>query len=339
MREVLPDNAPATNLAVFITADGTFSVDVRVEQDTVWLTQKQIAHLFKTSTDNIGLHLKNIYSEGELREAATAEKSSVVQTEGSRQVRRTTLHYNLDAILSVGYRVNSRRGTEFRIWATRTLKDHLMRGFTANQARLAARGLDDIQSTISLLAQTLSRQKLVTAEGQAVLDVVQAYARSWRLLLEFDEDRLDASPAPATKPKRPLTAAQARAAITKLKRQLMGQGSASNIFGIERSDQLEGIIYGLDQTWDGQPLYPTAESRAAHLLYFVIKDHPFTDGNKRIGAMLFLEYLNRNHALVGPGGIPRIANETLVALALLIAESAPGQKDMLIRLTVNLIAG
>lgn len=314
-------------------------MEVRLDAETVWLTQKQIARLFDTSIDNIGLHFRNIYAEAELSEKATTEETSVVQTEGSRQVRRSVRHYNLDAILSVGYRVNSKRGTEFRIWASRTLKDHLIRGFSVNQARLAARGLDDIQSTISLLAQTLSRQRLVSAEGQAVLDVVQAYARSWRLLLEFDEDRLDTSPEPATKPRRPLTTDQARAAIRKLKRQLMAQDSATDIFGNERNDQLDAIICGLDQTWDHQPLYPTAESRAAHLLYFVIKDHPFTDGNKRIGAMLFLEYLHRNDALVGAGGALRIANETLVALALLIAESAPSHKAMLIRLTINLIAG
>ena len=188
---------------VYEAPDGTIRVDVRLERETVWLTQKQMSELFDTSTDNVGLHLKNIFSDGELVEAATAEDYSVVQAEGPRQVRRQVKHYNLDAIISVGYRVNSRRGTQFRIWATGTLRDHLLRGYTLNERRLRERGFSEIEQAVGLLARTLTSHALVTDEGRAVLGVVQQYTRAWRLLLEYDEARLAEAPErPVTQPRR-----------------------------------------------------------------------------------------------------------------------------------------
>jgi len=172
-------------IVVYQAPDGEVRVDVRLERETVWLSQRQMAEIFDTSSDNVGLHLKNIFGEGELEEAATTEESSVVQTEGRRQVRRRVKHYNLDAIISVGYRVNSKRGTQFRIWATRTLREHLLRGYTLNERRLAERGLGEIEQAVGLLARTLTSQEQVTDEGRAMLDVVQRYTRSWRLLLEY----------------------------------------------------------------------------------------------------------------------------------------------------------
>ena len=163
---------------VYEAPDGAIQVDVRLERETVWLTQKQMAELFDTSTDNVGLHLKNIFSDGELVEAATAEDYSVVQSEGRRQVRRQVKHYNLDAILSVGYRVNSRRGTQFRVWATGTLRDHLLRGYTLNERRLRERGFSEIEQAVWLLARTLTAHSVVSEEGQAVLDIVRQYTRA-----------------------------------------------------------------------------------------------------------------------------------------------------------------
>ena len=190
--------APAATLGgeivVYETEGGEARVDVRFDRDSVWLTQRQMADLFETSTDNISLHLTNIFSTQELEREATTEDSSVVRTEGSRQVRRTLTHYNLDAIISVGYRVNSRRGVRFRQWATRTLRDHLVRGFTLNQQRLAERGLQEARDTLDLLASTLRNQALVDTTGQEVLDLIAGYADTWRLLLEYDENQLTAPP-------------------------------------------------------------------------------------------------------------------------------------------------
>lgn len=318
-----------TDVAVF-TAEGAFALDVRVEAETVWLTQKQMALLFSTSTDNISLHLANIYRDEELSETATTEDSSVVRMEGSRSVKRTVKHYNLDAILSVGYRINSKRGTQFRIWANTVLRDHLLKGYSLNEARLQTRGIEDLQSDIALLTSTLSSQALVTDQGRAILDVVQTYARSWNLLLAYDDGTL-AEPAKGDKEPKPFPVADAKHAISALKLELLAKGEATDLFALERGPQLDAIIEGLEQEVFGTTLYPTVESRAAHLLYFIIKDHPLADGNKRVGSFLFVSYLTL-HGLHG-----RINDNTLVALALLTAESNPKQKDLVIRLIMNLI--
>ena len=278
-----------------------------------------MADLFETSTDNISLHLTNIFSTQELEREATTEDSSVVQTEGSRQVRRTLTHYNLDAIISVGYRVNSQRGVHFRQWATRTLRDHLVRGFTLNQHRLAERGLQEARDTLNLLASTLRNQALVDSTGQEVLDLIAGYADTWRLLLEFDEDQLTAPP--GVQPSRGvLHHDRAAEAIADFKRELTARGQASSLFGNPRGDALQAILGNVEQTMFGQPLYRSREAKAAHLLYFVVKDHPFTDGNKRIGSLLFLLYLKQE------GVAHRLNPQALTALTLLIAESDHGQQ-------------
>jgi len=330
-------DVPGGELIVYQDAEGQVRVDVRLERETVWLSQRQMAELFDTSADNVGLHLKNIFTEGELSETATTEDYSVVQTEGPRKVRRRIKHYNLDAILSVGYRVNTRRGTQFRIWATRTLREHLLRGFTLNHKRLAERGLGEIEQVVGLLARTLASRDLVTDEGRAVLELVEQYTRAWRLLLEYDEERLAEAPARPVAPPAPLGLDDARAAVGALRGGLAARGEAGALFGQERGDGLEAILGAVEQTFGGEPLYPSAQSRAAHLLYFVIKDHPFSDGNKRIGTLLFLESLRRNGLLLRPDGQPRLAANAVVALALLIAESAAAQKELMIRLVLSLL--
>lgn len=330
-------DAPGGEIVVYQAPDGEVRVDVRLERETVWLSQRQMAEIFGTSTDNVGLHLKNVFGEGELDEAATTEDYSVVQTEGRRQVRRRVRHYNLDAIISVGYRVSSRRGTQFRIWATRTLRDHLLRGYTLNERRLAERGLGEVEQAVGLLARTLTAHALVTDEGQAVLDVVRRYTRSWRLLLEYDEQRLGERPSQPMVPAASLTMEDARAAMARLRGEVASRGEAGALFGQERGDALAGILGAIEQTYGGEPLYPSAQVRAAHLLYFVIKDHPFSDGNKRIGTLLFLDYLRRNGLLLRADGEPRLADNAMVALTLLVAESDPAQKDLMIRLVLNLL--
>lgn len=299
--------------------------------DTVWLSLQQIAALFGRDKSVVSRHLSNIYRAKELRRAATVANYATVQTEGKRRISRDIEFYNLDAILSVGYRINSKRGTQFRIWANTVLRDHLLKGYSLNAQHLEARGVAELQSAIELLGSTLASQGLATDEGRAILDIVQGYARSWRLLLAYDEGTLTQ---PATASARPakLSASKARKAISTLKRNLLAAGSATDLFGLERGEQLDGILGGLNQTFGRKLLYPTVESRAAHLLYFVIKDHPFADGNKRIGSFLFVDYLAHHNRHRG------ITDTALVALALLTAQSEPKQKEQIIRLIMNLIA-
>ena len=315
---------PHEDRAVFILPDEDAQIDVRVESDTVWLTQRQMADLFDTSSDNVGLHLKNIYEHQELTETPTTEDFSVVQTEGRRKVRRNVKHYNLDAVISVGYRVNSRRGITFRQWATRILRQRLLDDYRkrSDEAAQYLAGLKNVE----LLAHHAD------TDAPALLDLIGRYARSWRLLLQYDENQLPPPPSQATKRMQRLTPTQANTMIDRFKRTLARSGQASDLFGRMRDDGLATILGNLEQTFGGAPLYPNVETRAANLLYMVIKNHPFVDGNKRIGSLLFLHYLEKNHR-------PLLEESALVALALLIAESDPKHKDIVIRLIISLMQG
>ena len=322
---------PGGEVIVYESPEGEGGVDVRFDQESVWLTQRQMAEVFGTSTDNVSLHLRNVYATGELEEAATAEDFSVVRSEGERKVRRKVKHYNLDAIISIGYRVNSKRAVHFRQWATRTLREHLVSGYTLNERRLAERGLDEARQTLELLARTLKNQALVDETGRAVLHIITAYADTWRLLLEYDEDRLK-TPTGAKPATSVLDIDDVRTAIDAFRRDLTAKGEASPLFGNPCGDALEAILGNIEQTMFGEPLYRSREEKAANLLYFVVKDHPFTDGNKRIAALLFLLYMTRE------GIEHRPDPGALTALTLLIAESAPSNKGLMIRLIVNLIS-
>ena len=269
---------------------------------------------------------------GELEEFATAKEFLVVQSEGRRRVRRHLKHYNLDAIISVGYRVNSRRGVRFRQWATGVLRDHLVQGFTFNRTRLAERGLQEARQTLDLLARTLQNLALVDDTGRAVLEIITSYADTWRSLLEYDEDRLTLPP--GTQPSKGiLDYATVSGAIADFKHELMARQEATSLFGNPRGEALEGILASIDQTMAGEALYRSREEKAANLLYLVIKDHPFSDGHKRIGSFLFMLYLKQEN-------IAHTLNPSaLTALTLLIAESAPTSKDLMVRLTMNLLKG
>lgn len=319
------------SVLIYQTENGLTQVSVRLEAESVWLTQRQMAELLDSSTDNISLHLKNIFADGELDEAATTEDFSVVQTEGARSVSRRLKHYNLDVIISVGYRINSKRGVQFRQWATRTLREHLVQGYTLNSTRLAERGIHEAQQAIELLARTLNNQALVNDTGREVLDLVLRYAKTWRLLWQYDEDGL-ALPSACQPSQAVLDYAKTVLAIGQIKAELMARGEATSLFGQERSEALQGILGNIEQTMFGESLYHSREEKAAHLLYFVIKDHPFSDGNKRIGSFLFLLYLHQENMTMN------VNENALTALALLIAESNPANKDLMIRLVVNLLA-
>jgi prophage maintenance system killer protein len=278
------------------------------------------------------MHLKNVFTDKELEEESTTKDFLVVRKEGRREVSRRIKHYNRDAIISVGYRVNSKHGVRFRQWATRTLRDHFVEGYTLNERRLAERGLGEARQTLDLLARTLSNQELVDDTGRTVLELIQGYADTWRLLLEYDEDRL-ALP-PGTQPSTGvLDHQQAMHAIAEFKRELIARKEAGDLFGNPRSEALDAILGSIEQTMFGESLYRSREEKAANLLYLIIKDHPFSDGNKRIGSFLFMLYLKQE------GIAHRFNPQALTALALLIAESAPSSKDLMIRLIMNLLVG
>jgi hypothetical protein len=294
---------------IVIYEGGEARVEVRVERENVWLSLQQLADLFGRDKSVISRHLRNIFATGELERDSVVAKNATTAADGKTYLVE---YYSLDAIISVGYRVNSTRATRFRQWATRILRDHLLIGYTLNERRLAERGLAEAQQAIALLARTLMTHALVTNEGQAVLDVVQRYTRSWQLLLAYDEQRLADQPRHAIAPRAALPVEDARAAVASLRNDLVARGEAGPLFGQERGETLAGILGAIEQTFDGTPLYPNVQIRAAHLLYFVIKDHPFADGNKRIGSLLFLEYLRRNGLLLRADGAPRLAtNATL----------------------------
>lgn len=313
------------------------SIEVRLDgqHETLWLTQKQIADLLSTSTDNVSLHLKNIYLDAELNEKATTEDFSVVRQEGKREVKRVLKHYNLDAILSVGYRVNSKKGTQFRMWATERLKDHLVEGYTLNRQRLQEKGIE-FEQVLNLLSQTLTNQHLVNDEGVAVLEVIRSYARSWSLLQKYDEQSLSGTDSKQTEMVA-LDFDTALQAITELKQVLISKGEATDLFGQLRGDGLASAVATIEQGFGDKLFYPNVASRAAHLLYFVIKNHPLSDGNKRSGAFLFLWYLRINQHLLAKPVDQLINDNTLVALALLLAESQPQQKELMIHLVEHFI--
>lgn len=321
-----------TDIVIFETGERV--VEVRLEGETVWLNQGQMAELFGTSTDNISLHLKNIYADQELEESATTEDFSVVRQEGARQVKRQLKHYNLDAIISVGYRVNSTRATRFRQWATKVLREHLTRGFSLDRERFE-KNAAELEAALALVKKAAAGEGLTADMGRGLVDVIARYTQTFLWLQRYDEGLLTA---PAGSPGGVLpTLEEARAALVRLKADLMARGEASDLFGRERGDAFAAILGNLEQTVFGEPAYPTIETKAAHLLYFIIKNHPFADGNKRSGAFLFVDFLARNGRLLRDGE-PVINDVGLAALALLVAESDAKNKEVMIRLVENMLA-
>ena len=320
-----------SEVVIYQNEQSQTQVSVRLDGETVWLTQEQMSQLFGRERSVITKHVRNVFQEGELTPEATCAKFAQVQTEGERNVTREIDHYNLDVIISIGYRVKSAHGTRFRQGATRVLREHLVQGYTFNQTRLAERGLLEARQTLDLLAHTLQNQALVDDTGRAVLELITGYADTWRLLLEYDENRLMLPP--GARPARGvLDYARASSAIADFKKELIARNEATPLFGNPRGEALEGILGSIEQTMFGEPLYRSREEKAAHLLYFIIKDHPFSDGNKRTGSFLFMLYLQQE------GMAHQLNPQALTALALLIAESAPASKDLMIRLIINLLA-
>jgi prophage maintenance system killer protein len=320
------------SIEIYQTDDGQAQLTVAVASDSVWLSLDQMVQLFERDKSVISRHLRNVFTEGELERSAVVAKNATTAADGKTyQVD----FYNLDVIISVGYRVKSARGVQFRQWATRTLKQHLVDGYTLNQRRLQERGVE-FEQVITLLSNTLANQQLVQPEGSAVLSVIADYARSWSLLQAYDEQSLGALPH-KQQGMQALHLPDVLAAIAQLKSTLMAKGEATELFGQLRGEGLASSIATIEQGFGDELFYPHVASRAAHLLYFVIKNHPLADGNKRSGSFLFLWYLRINQHLLAKPVEQLINDNTLVALALLVAESKPDQKELMIRLVEHFV--
>ena len=321
-------------IEIYQAQDGTTQVEVRFENDTVWLSQAQMAMLFGKDISTINEHVINIFDEEELEKESTIRKFRIVRQEGKRQVNREIEHYDLDMIISVGYRVKSKQGISFRRWATARLKEYLTQGYTINQKRLQ-QNAHELEQALALIQKTANSSELTLESGRGLVDIVSRYTHTFLWLQQYDEGLLSE---PQTQQGGTLpTYAEACSALAELKLQLMAKGEASDLFGRERDNGLSAILGNLDQSVFGEPAYPSIEAKAAHLLYFVVKNHPFSDGNKRSGAFLFVDFLHRNGRLFDHNGHPVINDTGLAALTLLVAESDPKQKETLIRLIMHML--
>jgi prophage maintenance system killer protein len=318
-------------IIIYKAKDGETKLEVNLQDETVWLTQKQIASLFGIERSVITKHLNNIFKTGELDEKSNVHFLHIANSD------KPVKFYNLDVIISIGYRTNSLRATQFRIWATKTLKDHLVKGYTINENRLKLRDikLQELEMVIKLFQNTRQNKLLDQSEADGLLHVITEYSNSWILLNKFDQERIAIKK--GTKEKSILDYEKAKGEIFELKNNLAKQKEATDIFGQERGQSLAGILGNLNQSFGGHQFYPTIPEKAAHLLYFVIKDHPFVDGNKRIGSFLFIAYLSQNNYLLNKKGEKKINDNALIALALLVAQSNPKDKNLMIALITNLL--
>lgn len=318
-------------IVIYQTQDGSASLEVRLENDTVWLDQYQMAELFDTDRTSIVRHISNIYKTEELEREATCAKIAQVQKEGNRTVKRQINFYNLDMIISVGYRINSKRGTQFRIWANKILKDYLVKGYVVNE-KMKLQQYTDLKQTMKLLSHVLESKELSLGEATGLLQVISDYTYALDTLDRYDYQQLTIERTTEEESFR-ATYETAMEAI----HYLQDKFGDSGLFGNEKDESFKSSINTIYQTFDGQELYPSVEEKAAMLLYLVTKNHSFSDGNKRIAAFLFLWFLEKNGILYKADGTKLIENNTLVALTLMIAESRTEEKDTIVKVVVNLI--
>ena len=319
-------------VVIYTAKDGHAELEVRLKEETVWLTQKQIAGLFGSERSVVTKHINNIVKAGELGEKSNVQKLHIPNSD------KPVKFYNLDFIISVGYRVNSSRATQFRIWANKVLKDYLIKGYALNQKRLLEQTekFNELQQTINFIQEKASQPEL-ESQAQELLKLINEYAQSLTLLYQYDEGTL--SLGKGKKPGFILEYEDCRRLIDQLKEKLIGKGEAGDLFGREIDSKLQAIVATIYQTFDGEDLYSSIEEKAANLLYLTIKDHPFSDGNKRTGSLLFIYFLERNGVLYKESGERKITNNALVALALLVATSDPKEKDVMIKIISNLLKG
>lgn len=320
-----------SNIVIYQTPDGETSIDVRLEGDTVWLSRMQIAELLQTKPQNISLHIGNIYREQELDANSTRKDFFLVQTEGKREVSRRIQLYNLDVIISVGYRVKSKRATQFRIWANKVLKEYIIKGYAINQnARIEQ--LEELKQTISIMSNVIAAHQVTKDEAIGLLRVISDYTYALDTLDRYDFQQLEISNVTTLEGFR-ATYENAMEALRTLKRRF----GESALFANEKDESFKSTLGAIYQTFGGEELYPSVEEKAANLLYLVVKNHSFSDGNKRIAAFLFLWFLENNGILYRKDGTRLLDNNTLVALTLMIAESNVEEKDIMTKVVVNLI--
>ena len=318
-------------IIIYQTADGETRLDVRMENDSVWLTQAQIAQLFGTEIPAISKHIRNIFQSGELEREATVSKMEMVRQEGKRTVKRRIDTYNLDMILSVGYRVNSKNATQFRIWANKVLKEYLIKGYAVNsQAKIEQ--LEELKQTVRLLSKVLSAKEVTKSEAVGLLRVITDYTYGLDTLDRYDYQQLEVTATTAEEPFH-ATYENAMEALQVLRDKFGG----SELFAHEKDESFKSTMGAIYQTFGGRDLYPSVEEKAATLLYLTVKNHSFSDGNKRIAAFLFLWFLENNRILYRADGSRLVDNNTLVALTLMIAESRTEEKDVMTKVVVNLI--
>jgi prophage maintenance system killer protein len=319
------------DILLYQSPNGQTQLEVHLRNETVWLTQAQMAELFDVSRPNVTMHLRNVFKEGELEEISVGKESLLTAADG-KQYR--VKHYNLDVIISVGYRVKSLRGTHFRQWATSILRQYLVEGYALNERRLreSTRQLNDLKRLVKLQAEIATNQELTAGQSDALLRVLGDYARALDVLDQYDHQRLRVQ-GTASEESFELTYEAGLEAVDSLREQFGG----SVLFGREKDASFQSSVRSIYQSFGGEDLYPSVEEKAANLLYFVVKNHSFSDGNKRIAAFLFVWFLDRNQCLYKPDGSRRLADNALVALTLLIAESKPEDKDTMVTLVVNLI--
>ncbi len=323
-----------SEIKIYKTAEGKTSIEVKLEKDTVWLSLNQMAELFERDKSVISRHINNIYKEGELERNSTVAKIATVQNEGKRKIVRDIEYFNLDVIISVGYRIKSKRGTQFRIWANQVIKDYLIKGYAINQQRLQKQveQLNELKETIKILGNALEYKELSSDESKGLLKIISDYSYALEILDRYDYNTLKIENTSGKEIYR-LTYKEAIEKINLVKKTY----GNSDLFGQEKDSSFKSSLETIYQTFDGVDLYPSIEEKAANLLYFIVKNHSFTDGNKRIAAFLFLYFLEKNGLLFTEKGEKRIADNALVALTLMIAVSKPEEKDTMIKVIVNLI--
>jgi prophage maintenance system killer protein len=319
----------AASIRQRILSKDDFMSDIALDQETVWLRQDQMAELFGRERSVITRHIGNIFKEGELDEKSNVQNMHIANSD------KPVKNYSLDVIISVGYRVKSQVGTRFRQWATKLLNTHLTQGYTLNQQRFE-QNAQELEAALKLIRKAAGSPDLMLNTGRGLVEIVSRYTQTFLWLQRYDEGLLnepEGSPGGALQ-----TILQASESLAQLKQNLIERGEATDLFAKPRGDGLDALLGNLDQSVFGQPAYPTIQSKAAHLLYFVVKNHPFVDGNKRSGAFLFVDFLHRNNHLINKHGHAIINDTGLAALTLLVAESDPKQKETLIRLIMNMLS-
>jgi len=319
------------NVVIFRPQGAQIALEVTLKDETVWLSLTQIAQVFERDKSNISRRLRNIFDTNELNKKSVVANFATTATDGKEY---KVEYYNLDAILSVGYRVNSKRGTQFRIWATNVLKKHLVQGYTINDKRLKEHtaSLKTLQNAVKMLADLSQRKALTSDEATGLFEVIRDYSYGLDVLDDYDHGRITIKSATA-KESYQLTYDEGMLLIEQMRQKFGGSG----LFGHEKDQSFKSALGAIYQTFGGKDLYPSVEEKAANLLYLVVKNHSFSDGNKRIAAALFVWFLDRNKILYKTDGGKRIADNALVAITLMIAESQPKEKDIIVALVVNLI--